>query len=66
MDVDKMGDYKRKIIELIKSDISGYKIYAETGISQNTLSSVRRGKRDIDNLTLKTTEKLYECAIKLL
>lgn len=66
MDVDNMSDYKLKIIELIESDITGYKIYKETGISQYVLSQLRQGKRDVDNLTLNTTEKLYEYACKVL
>ncbi|MCE4953461.1 helix-turn-helix domain-containing protein [Staphylococcus haemolyticus] len=61
-----MSDYKLKIIELIESDITGYKIYKETGISQYVLSQLRQGKRDVDNLTLNTTEKLYEYACKVL
>lgn len=66
MDVDNMSDYKLKIIELIESDITGYKIYKETGISQYVLSQLRQGKREVDNLTLNTTEKLYEYACKVL
>ncbi|MCE5021366.1 hypothetical protein KJB97_02580 [Staphylococcus haemolyticus] len=61
-----MSDYKLKIIELIESDITGYKIYKETGISQYVLSQLRQGKREVDNLTLNTTEKLYEYACKVL
>lgn len=57
-----MSDYKQTIINLIKSDISGYQIYLATGISQTVISTLRNGNRDIDNLTLKTTEKLYDYA----
>lgn len=57
-----MSDYKRIIVNLINSEISGYRIYMETGISQTVISTLRNGTRDIDNLTLKTTEKLYEYA----
>ena len=62
MDVDNMSDYKLKIIELIQSDVTGYQIYKDTGISQYVLSQLRQGKRDVDNLTLNTTEKLYAYA----
>ncbi|MBM0792637.1 hypothetical protein D0412_01070 [Staphylococcus epidermidis] len=62
MDVDNMSDYKLKIIELIESDVTGYQIYKDTGISQYVLSQLRQGKRDVDNLTLNTTEKLYAYA----
>lgn len=56
---------QEKIIELIESDITGYKIYKATGVSQYVLSQLRQGKRDVDNLTLNTTEKLYEYQIKI-
>ncbi|PXX85720.1 hypothetical protein DLY76_06345 [Staphylococcus warneri] len=61
-----LSDYKKKIIQLIESDITGYQIYKETGVSQYVISQIRQGKRDIDNLSLKTTEKLYSYAIKIL
>lgn len=66
MDVDKMSDYKLKIIELIESDITGYQVFKDTGLSQTVMSSLRTGKRDVDNLRLGTTEKLYEYACKVL
>ncbi len=66
MKVKNLSEYKKKIIELIESDITGYKIYKETGISQYVLSQLRQGKRDVDNLTLNTTEKLYAYACKVL
>ncbi|MGC9676085.1 hypothetical protein ACOP1M_00395 [Staphylococcus warneri] len=61
-----MSDYKKMIIQLIESDITGYQIYKETGVSQYVISQIRQSKRDIDNLSLKTTEKLYSYAIKIL
>ena len=66
MDVDNMSDYKLKIIELIESDITGYQIFKDTGLSQTVMSSLRTGKRDVDNLRLGTTEKLYYYACKVL
>ncbi len=65
MKVKNLSEYKKKIIELIESDITGYKIYKATGVSQYVLSQLRQGKRDVDNLTLNTTEKLYEYQIKI-
>lgn len=55
-----MSDYKKDIIKLIESDITGYKIFKATGISQSKISSLRNGKQKIDDLTLRTTEKLYK------
>ena len=66
MDVDNMSDYKLKIIELIESDITVYQIFKDTGLSQTVMSSLRTGKRDVDNLRLGTTEKLYDYACKVL
>jgi hypothetical protein len=57
-----MSEYKRTIQKLINSDITGYQVFKETGLSQTVMSSLRTGKRDIDNLRLGTTEKLYEYA----
>ena len=51
---------------MIESDVTGYQIYNDTGVSQYVLSQLRQGKRDVDNLTLNTTEKLYEYACKVL
>lgn len=57
-----LSEYKQTIIKLINSDITGYQIYKDTGLSQTVMSTLRTGKRDIDNLKLGTTEKLYEYA----
>ncbi|EOD7943479.1 hypothetical protein ACJRH1_000447 [Staphylococcus aureus] len=61
-----MSEYKKKIIELIESNLTGYEISIKTGVSQYVLSQLRQGKREVDNLTLNTTEKLYEYANKVL
>lgn len=66
MDVDNMSDYKLKIIELIKSDITGYQIHKQTDVAQYVISQLRQGKREVDNLTLNTTEKLYSYARQVL
>lgn len=57
-----LSEYKQLITKLILSDISDYQIYKETGVSHTVMSSLRMGLCDLDNLTLKTTEKLYEYA----
>lgn len=64
MDVDNMSEYKTKIIELIESNITGYQIHKKTGVSQYVISQLRQGKREVDNLTLNTTEKLYKYSKK--
>ncbi len=35
-----MSDYKLKIIELIKSDITGYQIHKQTGVAQYVISQL--------------------------
>ena len=45
---------------MIESNITGYQIHKETGVSQYVISQLRQGKREVDNLTLNTTEKLYK------
>mgnify|MGYP007132570367 CR=1 FL=1 len=35
------------------------KINKKTGISYGNINAIRRGERDIKNLTLKNAEKLY-------
>ena len=62
MKVSNLSEYKKMIIELIESDITGYQIYKETGVAQYVISQLRQGKREVDNLTLNTTEKLYDYA----
>ena len=66
MKVKNLSEYKKKIIELIESDITGYQVSEDTGLSQTVMSSLRTGKRYIDNLRLGTAEKLYEYACKVL
>lgn len=66
MKVKNLSEYKKKIIELIESDITGYQVFKDTGLSQTVMSSLRTGKRDVDNLRLGTTEKLYDYACKVL
>ncbi|MDK7114203.1 hypothetical protein [Staphylococcus pettenkoferi] len=55
-----MSQYKKTIEKLFESNITGYQISNATGNSQNVISSITNEKRQIDNLTLGTTEKLYE------
>lgn len=64
MKVKSLSEYKKKIIELIESNITGYQIHKETGVSQYVISQLRQGKREVDNLTLNTTEKLYKYSKK--
>ncbi|HEI7170138.1 hypothetical protein HWG17_13560 [Staphylococcus aureus] len=62
----KCQNTRKKIIELIESNLTGYEISKKTGVSQYVLSQLRQGKREVDNLTLNTTERLYEYTNKVL
>lgn len=56
----------RKTIEkLLSSDVTGYKIEMNTGVRQSNISEIRNGKRQLDNLSLKNAEKLYEYQVGL-
>lgn len=65
MRVINLSEYKKIIEKLFKSNVTGYQISKATGISQNVISGIRNGKRQIDNLTLGTTEKLYDYQMEL-
>lgn len=48
------------IKRLIDSNISAYQITKATGLSGNTINSIRRNERKLENLTLETGHKLSE------
>lgn len=39
-----MSEYKKKIIELIESNLTGYEISKKTGVSQYVLSQLRQDR----------------------
>ena len=49
-----------KIEKLINSDVTAYQISKETGVSITAIQEVKIGKRKVENLTLKTAEKLLK------
>lgn len=52
-------NYLKKNIDFLKTKgHSGYKIEKETGLSQNTLSSLLKSTKN--SVSLKTIEKLYQ------
>lgn len=54
-----MTEFKQTIKKLLDSDISGYQIFKNTGISQSRISDLRKGKRQLGGIALDTAEKLY-------
>lgn len=51
---------KEEIRKLIESEITGYKIHKETGISESTISRIRSGKIELGSISLDNAEKLYK------
>ncbi|WP_245902299.1 helix-turn-helix domain-containing protein [Gracilibacillus dipsosauri] len=50
---------KEDILKLIESDITGYKIHKETGISESTISRIRSGKIELGSISLDNATKLH-------
>ncbi|MFL8888704.1 hypothetical protein [Helcococcus kunzii] len=49
-----------KIKQLFDSDISGYKISQETGLSQGLIYEYKRGDKKVENMTLETATKIMK------
>ncbi|MDO5375676.1 MAG: hypothetical protein Q4F01_05745 [Staphylococcus rostri] len=54
-----MTEFKLTIQKLLDSNVSGYQIHKDTGISQARISDLRRGVRQLGGISLDTAEKLY-------
>uniref|UniRef100_UPI00214DA385 hypothetical protein n=1 Tax=Staphylococcus haemolyticus TaxID=1283 RepID=UPI00214DA385 len=50
---------RKQIEELLKSEVTGYSIAKKTGIGESVISNLRSGKRNLDNISLKNAELLY-------
>lgn len=50
----------KEIEELLKSDVTDYRISKDTGITLSVIQNYRNGKYALDNMTLKIAKKLYE------
>ncbi|WP_431197568.1 hypothetical protein [Staphylococcus equorum] len=59
-----MSEYKQVIQNLLDSNIKGYLIQKETGVSRSRISDLRNGIRPLGGISLDTAEKLYKYAIK--
>lgn len=55
----------KEIEELLKSEISSYKIAKDSGVSFSLISDYRNGKRKIENMTLQVAKRLLRYAEKL-
>ena len=50
----------KEIEELLKSDVTDYRISKDTGITLSVIQNYRNGKYTLENMTLKIAKKLYE------
>ena len=50
----------KEIKELLKSDITDYRISKDTGITLSVIQNYRNGKYALENMTLKVAKKSYE------
>lgn len=51
---------RKQIEELLKSEVTGYRIAKKTGIGESVISNLRSGKRNLDNISLKNAELLAQ------
>lgn len=51
---------RKQIENLLKSDVTGYRIAKKTGLGESLVSNLRNGKRSLDDLSLKSAELLVE------
>ena len=59
-----MDNIKDNIQKLLDSDITNYRIHKDTGIAQSTLSDLKNGKSNIDDMRLSVALKLNEYYLK--
>lgn len=57
-------DIKSNIEKLLNSGVTNYRIYKDTGISQSTLSDIKNGVSELDNMKLGVALKLNEYYLK--
>ncbi|CDO03087.1 hypothetical protein BN988_01587 [Oceanobacillus picturae] len=50
---------KEEIRKLLDSNITGYRIFKETGIQESTISRLRSEKKELGSLSLDTALKLH-------
>lgn len=53
-----------KVEELLESQITAYKIEAETGVSRSLISKLRKGDLNVETTYTKNTLALFDYAIK--
>lgn len=58
------NDIKRNIQKLLDSDITNYRIHKDTGVAQSTLSDLKNGKSNIDDMRLSVALKLNDYFLK--
>lgn len=59
-----VNEMRETVEELLKSELSAYKISKEAGVPYMTVNDLRNEKTSIDNAKFITIEKLYNYAAK--
>lgn len=51
---------KEEINKLLKSNLTNYVIWKGSGVASSKISDLRNNKASVDNISLKTAERLYK------
>lgn len=50
----------KEIEDLFNSDITDYRISKDSGVALSMIQNYRKGNRKVENMTLKTANKIYK------
>lgn len=64
--MEQIDEIEEKLIKLINSDISAYKISQDVGISRDNITRLRNGERELKNFRWETIKELYTYSCKTL
>lgn len=56
---------RKEVEDLLRSDLSAYRISKEANVPYMTINDLINGKSSIDNAKFSTVEKLYNYSISL-
>lgn len=56
----------KEIEDLFNSDITDYRISKDSGVALSMIQNYRKGNRKVENMTLKTANKIYKIIKKKL
>lgn len=50
----------KEIEDLFNSDVTDYRISKDSGVALSMIQNYRKGNRKVENMTLKTANKIYK------